>query len=217
VAADGRLSRMREWAGIVVKRPKRRRFGRRRHVSIRPWADLVEVHWGTSCEVYVTPVGPELVGVAALTGDRPVDFDRCLAQFPALADRLAGARVASEDRGAGPFGQRPEHVVAGRLALVGDASGCLDPITGEGLSLAFGQAAAVVAAIVDGDLSYYAARHRGMARLPAAITRFLLAVEQRPDLRRRLIRTFAAWPRLFGRLVDLVGAAGLSPSGGSAR
>ena len=84
--------------------------------------------------------------------------------------------MVSEDRGAGPFGQRPATVADGRLALVGDASGCLDPITGEGLSLAFGQASALVGAITTGDLDGYVAEHRRLMQLPSMITRLLLAV-----------------------------------------
>lgn len=210
VAADGRLSQVRSWAGIATTTPTRARFGRRRHYEIEPWTDLVEVHWGDNAEAYVTPAGPRLVGVAVLTGERPLDFDRIIGGLPQLARRLAGAPTVSDDRGAGPFGQRPARVFDRRLALVGDASGCLDPITGEGLSLAFGQAAAVIAAITAGDLRGYAAEHRRLMRLPSTITRLLLAVERRPGLRRRMIGRCAAWPTLFGRLVGLVGSAGVA-------
>src|SRR5665648_584872 len=48
------------------RRPGRRRFGLRRHYRVAPWTDLVEVHWARSAEAYVTPVAPDLVGVALL-------------------------------------------------------------------------------------------------------------------------------------------------------
>ena len=46
VAADGRKSRMRRWAGIAVSSPARQRFGVRRHFAVAPWTDLVEVYLG---------------------------------------------------------------------------------------------------------------------------------------------------------------------------
>jgi len=208
VAADGRASRMRQWAGIAVSSPARQRFGVRRHYAVAPWTDLVEVYWADDAEAYVTPVGPDTVGVAVLSEERPLSFDRVLGRLPELADRLAGAEVVSRDRGAGPFGQRPATVVKGRLALVGDASGCLDPITGEGLSVAFGQAEAVVRAIRGGAMGEYADAHRRLRRLPALLTGWLLAAEHRPSVRRGMIRLLAVSPRLFNRFVDGVGRAG---------
>ena len=62
-----------------------------------PWTDLVEVHWSTIGEAYVTPVGPDLVGVAVLSTRNPDhgrSFDELLAHFPALAERLLGAAAA---------------------------------------------------------------------------------------------------------------------------
>lgn len=208
VAADGRNSRMRGWAGIAASSPARKRFGVRRHYAVTPWTDLVEVVWADDAEAYVTPVGPETLGVAVLSAARPLSFDRVLGRFPGLAGRLAAAEVVSRDRGAGPFGRRPATVVRGRLALVGDASGSLDPITGEGLSVAFGQAEAVVRAMVRGSLGGYAAAHHRLLRLPRVLTAALVTAERRPRLRRGMIRMLAASPRLFSRLVDGVGRAG---------
>lgn len=208
VAADGRSSMMREWAGIVTSSPARPRFGVRRHYAVEPWTDLVEVHWTEGVEAYVTPVDDGMVGVAVLSGARPLSFDGSVSRLPELAHRLEGAEVVSRDRGAGPFGRRAAAVVRGRLALVGDASGSLDPITGEGLSLAFGQAQALVRAISQGSLTSYAAAHRRLLRLPGLLTAALLVAERRPLVRRCLIRLFAASPWLFSRLVERVGRAG---------
>jgi flavin-dependent dehydrogenase len=217
VAADGRLSLMRRWSGIATSEPARRRFGVRRHYAVPPWSDRVEVHWADDAEAYVTPVGGGVVGVAVLSSAQPLDFDRLLRRFPDLARRLDGARAASRDRGGGPFGQRPAGVVRGRLALVGDAAGSLDPITGEGLSVAFGQAQAVIGAINAGELSRYAAAHHRLMRLPRRLTGLLLATERRPPLRRATIRLLAASPGLFARLVGLVGSAGAGPGDGAVR
>jgi flavin-dependent dehydrogenase len=165
--------------------------------------DKVEVWWGDRCEAYVTPVAGDEVGVAILWEGRKAGFDELLAGFPRLAAALAGRPVRSRDRGAGPLRQRVRGVVRGNLALAGDASGYVDAITGEGLSLAFRQAEALAAALAAGDLRRYAAAHRRAARLPDAMTRVLLFAEARPGLRRRTVRALAADPALFSRLLDL--------------
>lgn len=220
VGADGRTSRVRRWSGLDGRKAKKRRIGLRRHYELEPWTDLVEVSWQDRCEAYVTPVGDRLVGVAMLFEGGPNDFDALLARFPKLQERLLGAPVASTDRGAGPLEQRCRRVVTGNLALVGDAAGYLDAITGEGLALAFHQAGAVVDAMLDGSLVRYETSHRRIVRYPTAVTRLLLAVERRPRLRRRVIASLAGDPSLMSSFLALkmrrdgphfLGSGGLLP------
>lgn len=206
VGADGLLSRVRRWAGLDAGPGPHRRFGVRRHYALSPWSDFVEVYWGPDCEAYVTPVGPDEVGIALLWSIRrggPSGFDTLLGHFPALQERVAGAAPSSRDRGAGPLHQRVRAVHRGNLALLGDASGYLDAITGEGLAIALHQSAALVDALRTGDLAAYAAAHRRIDRLPNAITALMLALERRPRLRRRAIRALAAEPALFSRLLGI--------------
>lgn len=220
VGADGRASRVRGWARLGGGPPRRRRFGVRRHYEIAPWTNLVEVYWGDGCEAYVTPVGENLVGVACLWSGATASFDQLLENFPDLSERLAGAPVASKDRGAGPFEHRVQSVVSDNLALVGDASGSLDPISGEGLALSFRQAQALGKAIQAGDLRSYEAEHRRIRRFPAAITRLLMLVERHPRLRGRVMQSLSADPHLMSRFLALklraegprvFGAGGLVP------
>ncbi len=201
VGADGLRSRVRRWAGLEAAASRRPRFGVRRHVAVPPWSDCVEVYWAKKCEAYVTPVATSEVGVALLWSGRKAGFDDLIASFPRLQRRLAGAAVTSRDRGAGPLAQRVLRVARGRVALVGDAAGYVDAITGEGLSLAFHQAEALASAIRAGDLAAYERRHRRLAAVPEAFTRLLLWVERRPWLRRRVIGALAREPRLFSRLL----------------
>jgi flavin-dependent dehydrogenase len=203
VGADGRASRIRAWSGLGGRPARRRRFAVRRHYEIKPWTDLVEVHWGEGCEAYVTPVGEQLVGIAMLWSGGPVIFDELLARFPVLMSRVAGAPVASKDRGAGPLQQRCRKVFSGRLALVGDASGYLDAITGEGLALAFRQALSLVDALVAGKLDGYASAHRRIGRYPGSMTRMLLVVERHPRLRSRVMESLAADSTLMSRFLAL--------------
>ena len=148
LGCDGLHSNVRALLGAARPVVGPRRFGLSRHYELAPWSDLVEVHWAPRAEVYITPLAPNLVGVAFL-GPPRTDPDAVLATLPELADRLRGAAHGGT-RGAGPFRQRASRVRVGRALLVGDASGYVDAITGEGLRLGFEQARAAVACIVEG-------------------------------------------------------------------
>lgn len=206
VGADGLRSRVRHWAGLEGKPAPTARFGVRRHLRVVPWTDRVEVYWTDGAEAYVTPVTEGEVGVALLW-DRnrlgTTSFDTLVERFPKLRRRLAGAEAASRDRGCGPLEQQTRSVVRGRVALLGDASGYVDAITGEGLSLALHQGAALVEALEAGDLAPYRAASRRLRRLPDTLTRLLLWIEGRPRLRRRMISAFRDDPELFDRFLAI--------------
>ena len=212
IAADGLHSPLRRAAGLEVRGPPAQpRFGVRRHFQLAPWSDLVEVYWSVGVEAYVTPVGPRSVNVAFLSG-HGADFDALLPRFPALREKLAGAQPESEARGAGPLLQRVRARRANRLALLGDAAGYVDAITGQGLSLAFAGAALLIEALpadLSQDLAPALLRYDRALRtrwlryaLPA---RALVALSRRPALRRSALRAVSAVPGAFGALVQVVG------------
>ncbi|MCB9760838.1 MAG: NAD(P)/FAD-dependent oxidoreductase [Alphaproteobacteria bacterium] len=204
IGADGLHSRVRRWAGLHDGETRLRRFGVRQHYRMPPWTDRVEVYWSDDAEAYVTPVGPNRVGIAMLWSGRKARFGALLAGFPSLARRLEGQPVDSQPRGAGPLGQRVKGVLREGpvpVALVGDAAGYLDAITGEGLSLGFHQAHALVDAAVAGDLGRYPVAWRRLIRVPFAMIRLLLLIEQRPWFRRRVIAALAREPEVFGRML----------------
>lgn len=205
VGADGLRSKIRPWAELDGPPTPERRFGVRRHFVVRPWSDFVEVYWGPGCEAYVTPVGAEEVGVAILWSGEKTGFDGLIERFPTLGEHLRGAPAASRDRGIGPLRQNVRAVYRANLALVGDAAGYLDAITGEGMAVAFHQSAALVEALKAGDLQAYAAAHRRIVRLPDTMTSLVLALERRPGLRRRAVKALAAEPALFSRLLGIHG------------
>lgn len=204
LGADGLRSRVRDWLGQTGRPARRRRFGVRRHFAVTPWSDLVEVYWADHSEAYVTPVGTHEVGVALLWSEPEAGkggFDALMTRFPALRKRLDGVRVSSRDRGCGPLRQRVRRAAHGNVALVGDASGYVDAITGEGLSLAFHQVPAVIEAIRRGDLTHYARQHRRIGFWANGLTNLLLRVEARPWLRRRMVRALGRDPELFARIL----------------
>jgi len=203
VGADGQSSRVRGMNGLDAASKEFSRFGFRRHYRIAPWADCVEVHWTSGCQIYVTPVGANEVGLALLTRDSRQRVEDALVRFPELQRRLAGAPFSSTERGAVTMSRRLRRVVSGRIALIGDASGSVDAITGEGLSLSFRQALALADAMVANDLDRYQAEHRRLARKPLLIADFMLLLDRSPWLRRRALRLMAARPAIFGSLLAL--------------
>ncbi len=205
--ADGLLSKVREWGGFALPSPGRPRFGVRRHVALEPEVDRVEVIFGDQAEAYLTPVGAGEMGVALLWSGAAKGFDDLVeSRFPPLlAERLAGAAVLSRDRGAGPFRQRLRSISRGYLALVGDAAGYVDALTGEGMAVAFQEALALARAIDRGSLRGYGREAARLRRVPEAMTRLTVWMARRSGMRQRVVDAFAMDPALFGRVLGVLG------------
>jgi flavin-dependent dehydrogenase len=88
------------------------------------------------------------------------------------------------------------------LALVGDAAGYVDALTGEGLGIAFAEAHALAAALAVGDLSLYARAYRRIVGAPERLTHATLLLTRHQSLRRRVIGVLGRDPRLFARLLE---------------
>ncbi|MFN8226583.1 MAG: NAD(P)/FAD-dependent oxidoreductase [Mycobacterium sp.] len=198
IGADGLHSAVRRGAGIAATVGAPRRVGLRRHYRVAPWSEFVEVHWSPWGEAYVTPVEPDLVGVAILSRHR-----HDLAWFPWLERRLAGVPHGAE-RGCGPLRQVVSRRVSGRVLLVGDAAGYEDALTGEGVSLAVKQARAAVAAIVADRPQAYERDWQLITRRYRWLTRGLVLATQPALGRRSLVPACAAVPAVFGRAVDIL-------------
>ena len=210
LAADGLRSPVRGLVGIRSRVGRLRRFGLRRHFRVAPWNDFIEVHWTPDVEAYVTPVADDTVGIAVL-GRAPVDFDAAIASVPSLRGRLrggpggdsAGAEPASALRGAGPFPQRASRRIddTGRVLLVGDASGYVDAITGEGIRVGLAQARAAVECIVADRADRYERLWAERTRDFRVLTSGLVAAATSP-LRGAIVPTAVALPRVFGAVVE---------------
>jgi flavin-dependent dehydrogenase len=201
VAADGLHSPIRRRLGLDGPPARLRRFGLRRHFTLTPWTSFVEVHWAPEVEAYVTPVAFDLVGVALLTRERG-SFDRHLQRLPGLQDRFRHAESAGDVLGAGPLLQHVRARVAGRVLLVGDASGYIDALTGEGIALGVAQARAAVAAIVADEPARYEQDWLRVTRRYRMLTTSLVVGTQLRPLRRLLVPTAQLLPRAFGIVVD---------------
>jgi flavin-dependent dehydrogenase len=148
----------------------------------------------------VTPVAPDLDGIAVLTARR-APFHAHLAEFPRLVHRLAG-RPVSAALGAGPLWQRTSRRVVGRVLLAGDAAGYVDALTGEGLSLGLAQAEAAVDAVVRGDLDAYERDWAAITRSYRLLTTGLVAAASVPLLRRAVVPAAVALPGAFESIVN---------------
>lgn len=200
VGADGLHSSVRKAIGQGRPDARAHRYGQRRHFAVVPWSDLVEVHWAPEAEAYVTPLAPDLVGVAVLTESRG-GFEEHLRAFPALLDRLPTAAV-TRTRGAGPLRQRVSKRRVGRVLLVGDAAGYVDALTGEGLSVSFQTARALVECLVRDRPGDYEAQWRRLSRRYRLLTGGLLAARRTPGLSHAIVPASARLPRVFGAVVD---------------
>jgi menaquinone-9 beta-reductase len=201
IGADGFHSRVRQWAGLNPVWSGVRRMGLRQHFRIRPWTDLVEVYWHNQFQVYVTPVGPDEICVAMIAGAEGLRVSDLRTASPALAKRLGPAEPIGSPRGAISMSVKLSAVTRGRIALVGDASGSVDAVTGEGLALSFRQAVFLASALAAGDLGAYECAHRRIGRLPRFMSRLLLLMDGSDAVRRRALRALAARPRTFPRLL----------------
>jgi flavin-dependent dehydrogenase len=204
VGADGLHSRIRRDAGLSKPWRGPRRLGLRLHFGVAPWTDCVEVHLAGDVEAYVTPVGSQEVGVALMWNGDDRRVDELLASFPILRERLDGAPVTSAPRGAGPFRQGVRRRYASGVALVGDAAGYLDPLTGEGITLGLQTATALVETWARGaSLAEYERAYRALSANYYRMTSLLLVVAPRRVVRRRVIASLARHPDVFDRLLEV--------------
>jgi 2-polyprenyl-6-methoxyphenol hydroxylase-like FAD-dependent oxidoreductase len=219
VGADGLRSRVARRAGLAAPSRAGTRWGIRRHFRVDAAPSRVEVHWGPGVEAYVTPVGAHEVGVALLWdrrrwprlpgGERAVEA--LLAPFPRVRAGL-GAPVG-EPMAVGPLAFPTRGVVADGVVLLGDAAGYVDAITGEGISLATAQVAALERTVVPvlraasgplraGDLLPYERAVRAIQRPYAVVARFALFLSRHPTLAELAIGALARSPDAFRRLLS---------------
>ena len=203
IGADGQNSTLRKLSGLEPARRPPIRFGFRRHYRIAPWSEFVEVHWSDVGQMYVTPVAEDQVCVALITSRNGLRFDAALPSFPQLADRLEQATILGSTLGATTASRRLRNVQTGRIALIGEAAGSVDAITGEGLSIAFQQAVALADAMRGGDLTAYDGAHARVTRLPRRMAALMLLMDNRRWLRDRAFRALAADPGFFGRMLAM--------------
>lgn len=225
VAADGRRSRLRAAAGL--DRPPRTRPRVALVAALRvpgPPPPVVEVHLLPSGEAYLTPTGADRVQVALCEDagtlrtearDPEGALRRRLALTPGTA-HLREAPLCGRVRVVGRLGARAASVAANGLFLAGDAAGFLDPVTGEGTSLAFSDSRALAPALIAAAEGrpwpeverMYTRAMAGPRAQVAGLTHLVLALSRNPVVAGFALRRLAAKPALLSRLVAVAAGMG---------
>jgi flavin-dependent dehydrogenase len=203
VGADGANSRVRRWADLDAHSRTGLRYAFRRHYRTQPWSDRIELYWGKHSQAYATAVSDEEVCVAVASHDPELRLEKSLRAFPELDARLRGTETGSTERGSVSANRKLKRVWRGNVALIGDASGTVDAITGEGLGLAFSQAVALAECLGSGNLAGYEAAHRRLSRRPLLMARLMLTLDGRPGFQKRTLQAFRKRPEIFQRLLAL--------------
>jgi flavin-dependent dehydrogenase len=203
-----------------------------------PWLDKLAlttryagVEWGASAEVHFfaggyfacTAVEGGLVSLnlvldrALYAGaglPRDAALDAWLARVPALGERLSRGRRVDPVRGIGPLATRTTRQTFDGAALVGDACGYVDPVTGEGIFFALKGAEmlaesaipALHAGRVDrASLAGYVRGRRREIAPRAAFSTLLQRGLRHPTLVRRALGVLETRPELVDVLVSVTG------------
>ena len=203
IGADGVASTVRKGAGMDAVIEEHMRYAVRRHYRARPWSRFVELHWGRLGQVCVAPVDEDCVSLIFMSRFREALRGDPFAAFESLMSRLEGAEIMTSQSGAPLITRRLRHVAQGNTALVGDASGSVDAITGEGLGMAFRQARVLAECIHSGSLAGYQRRHRAIGRLPHMMGQVLLTFDRHPRLVSAVMPALAACPGAFNGLLGV--------------
>jgi flavin-dependent dehydrogenase len=214
IGADGPRSRIATWAGLTEACVASRRIGLRQHYTVAPWTDFVEVYWSNLGQAYVTPISANEVCVAFVANKKFTGPEAALAHFPRLRHHLAAPQPKGPARGSITLDRKLRRVTTGNIALIGDASGSVDAVTGEGMALCFRQAAALSVALLANDLALYQQAHRRIQRFPGLMSRSLLLMDRSPRIRDMALHAFQRHPRLFDRLLQMhIGQSSFHPFG----
>jgi menaquinone-9 beta-reductase len=193
---------VRRWCALEGTRRRKQRHASRRHYRVKPWSNHVEIYWAGHAQAYITPIGVEELCVVTMSECvEDASFPKAFQEMPELRERLNGAEPSSRERGAVISMRSLYKVQRNNVALVGDASGSVDAITGEGLRLAFQQACALADAMFMGDLRGYEHAHRQLARRPVFMGDLMLWLGRNPRIRARVVRALHAKPALFAQLL----------------
>lgn len=221
VGADGLRSSVARAAGIDSRRLSVPKYGfagafgptRGRCDAVTP--ETIEMFLVPGGYIGVVNLGGGLLHVAGLVGGdaKPAGgpaalIERAARRFGLMREAgLDGCRGALQGRllGAGPMPSRPRHVARGRVALVGDAAGFVEPFTGEGMSWALESAETLAAVAGDGWNAAAAARYRtawarGVGRRQRRC-RLIAGALQRPFLRGALAHLAGGHPSVLRYLV----------------
>ena len=199
VGADGRRSRVAHLLKLAAP-PWQERVALHADVpSLLPTEPYGEMHvFPDGTYIGLNPVGPHTLNLSALCN--PADLRRATARefinqrtqaSEHLRSRIAPLAGATSVRAAFPTAASVRDVVTANAALIGDASGFFDPLTGEGIYQALWTARALAGeiagagsddAVLNASLRRYAERRGSQHRGKRWCCRVFQAVIRRPQL-----------------------------------
>lgn len=223
LAADGMRSKFHNRYGIVRTVRSRQRWGISGHLrgveELRPY---IEVLFQRDHEIYLAPLADDLALVAILLekkemgafgGDLAKTYHEFLKADPALGPRAQHSELVPPVGARGPLGFTVAPVYLPGLLLVGDSAGFLDPITGEGMTLALQCVKAagpvVKRAFETGNfgaevLGQYATERARIISDVSRLTQLMLNVSRSRLLTDRAISRLSRDEKLFQKLIGIV-------------
>jgi flavin-dependent dehydrogenase len=143
IAADGRRSVTARALGLIRHPPRPRRWAYGTYATgVAGVRDIGEMHIRRGFYLGIAPIGAGRCNVCVVSSGRPAGatpldvIRRAVAADPAIAARFTAAEYEPRVRVLGPLAVDALACGADGLLLAGDASGFVDPMTGDGLHLA---------------------------------------------------------------------------------
>jgi flavin-dependent dehydrogenase len=224
VGADGVHSRIARELGVQRPTPWLDQFALVAHYRGVPGQPCAEVHLLPGGFFAATTVDDGIFSVNLIVPRKTLrsrdaaDWDGFVASHfaaaPGMAERLRGGERIERWRGIGPLAHTTTAQTFPGCALVGDACGYVDPLTGEGIYFSLFAARALASALasaladpVHADAAmagYVAARRREIGPRLWASTALQRALRH-PWLVRTFLRRAAKWPALADLVVTLTG------------
>ncbi len=223
IGADGRHSIFHAACGLTKTYLSRRRFGLTGHLrGVQGGGSYIEVLLQPQGEIYVAPCGEGLTLVALLleeksmrffAGDLPGRYHAFLMSAAGFRERALTSELVGPVFAVGPLGFTVEPCYRPGLLLIGDSAGFLDPITGEGMTLALKCVQAAVPLISEafatGDFGAklgrrYAERRFQLIEDVFRFTRLLLNLTRYKLIADRAIRGLSRNEPLFQKLLGIV-------------
>ncbi len=223
LGADGRHSVFHTACGLTKTYLPRKRFGVTGHLrGVDVAGSHVEVLVHPEGEIYIAPCGEGVTLVALLleeefmrffAGDLPGRYMEFLMSASGFRERAVASALVGRVFAVGPLGFTVVPCYRPGLLLIGDSAGFLDPITGEGITLALRSIQAAVPLISEafavGDFGpslgqrYVQERFRLIEDV-FHLTRLLLSFSRYKFIADRTIRRLSHDQPLFQKLLGIV-------------
>jgi 2-polyprenyl-6-methoxyphenol hydroxylase-like FAD-dependent oxidoreductase len=199
IGADGRKSRVAKLTGLATA-PWQERVALHVDVpSLTPTEPYGEMHvFNDGTYIGLNPIGTNTLNVSALCDPHELQRTSALAFLnqrtqasPHLRSRIAPLTDVAKVRATFPAAASVTSVITQHAALIGDASGFLDPLTGEGIYQALWTARALAEEVTSArnyttqlttGLQRYAQRRRAQHRGKRACCQAFQSIIRRPKL-----------------------------------